>query len=850
MLKLRTYLADFGQDISRSVRGLVGSPGFTAVALLSLSMGICIAACAFSEMNGIVLRNLPVVSKPDELVALELPVTYPEFKRYRERSDAFVGAAAYIAPVPFTLSFTGHKERVWGHLVSSSYFSTLGVGPAMGRLFGAAEEEPGTTPDVVLSYRFWEKQLGRAPVVGKTLQVNGRPCTVVGIGPKNFLGASPALYVADLWIPVTVGSQLAPELENDALNRNDLALFHMIGRLKPGISSEHAESELDAVAKQLERDNGLPTNLEKGRLVTLSEGGKLLPLRKQDLPFFTSFFLIMAGLVMLIACANVANMMLARSTRRRREIAVRLALGAGRGRILRLLATESMLIAGGAGVLGFAMSIWLMDLSSHLRMPFPIPVSYDLRPDWRVLLLTLAISALAGFGFGLIPAIRVTKENLVPALKEGGTVLLPRFRRLTMRNVLMVAQVAGSLTLLVILGLLSLGIQTTLGIQAGFNPRGLYMVSLDPVRDGYSGGQAAAFLHKVLERVKTMPAVSSATLTETVPVSLGVSALRFWDGASERDNSQELHDALKYTVGKEYFDTTGIPILQGRGFRSGDDNDSSTAVIVSEEVVREYWTGQNPLGRRIHVENAEAFGPKIVPGSIDYRAAVPKGAPRSYEVIGVAGDVANDLVINKKRPAVYFPLRNTDVSSPSLEGITLLVRATPGSKVLDMLRHEISTVDANAVLFDARSMNEHIADFIAPLRSAAWTYGIIGIFGMVLASVGLAGMTAYSVVQRRREIGIRMALGARKGDVVRTVMKQGMLLIAIGTTIGFGCAWAGSRMLSAMNASVGQVTARNASDPIVLFGAPLLLGTVALLACYLPARKSSRIEPLSALHEE
>jgi predicted permease len=813
-------------------------------------MGICIAACAFSEMNGIVLRNLPVVSKPDELVALELPITYSQFKRYRERSDVFVAAAAYIAPVPFTLSFAGHKERIWGHLVSSSYFSTLGVTPAMGRFFGAAEEEPGSAPEVVLSYRFWEEKLGRAAVVGKTLQVNGRSCTVVGIGPKDFLGASPALYVADLWMPVTVGGQLAPELDNDALNRNDLALFHAVGRLQAGISSERAETELDVVAKQLERDNGIPSNLEKGQRVTLSEGGKLLPLRKQDLPFFTSFFLIMAGLVMLIACANVANMMLARSTQRRREIAVRLALGAGRGRILRLLATESVLIAAGAGVVGFTMSIWLMDLSAHLRMPFPIPVGYDLRPDWRVLLLTLAITAFAGFGFGLLPAIRVTKESLVPALKEGGTVLLPRFPRLTLRNVLMVAQVSGSLTLLVILGLLSLGIQTTLGIEAGFNPTGLYLVSLDPIRDGYSGDQAADFLHKVLERVKTSPAVISATLTETIPVSLGITGLRFSEPRSGTVDSPAVHDALKYTVGKDYFDTTGIPIMQGRGFRSGDDNNNSTAVIVSEELVREYWDGQNPLGRRIQIENAEAFAPKILPGSLDYRPAVPKGSPRTYEVVGVAGDVTNNLVITKKDPAVYFPLRTADISSPSLQGMTLLVHATPGSNILELLRGEISALDANAVPFNARSMNDHIADFIAPLRSAAWTYGLIGIFGMILASVGLAGMTAYSVVQRRREIGIRMALGARKGDVVKTVMKQGMLLIAIGTTIGLSCAWAASRMLSAMNSSVGQVTARNTSDPIVLFGAPLLLGSVALLACYLPARKSSRVDPLLALREE
>jgi macrolide transport system ATP-binding/permease protein len=845
------YLADLGHDVKRSLRTLAASPGFTVVALLSLSMGICIAACAFSEMNGMVLRNLPVVSKPDELVALEWPATYPEYKRYRERNEVFSSAAAYIAPVPFTVAFGGHKERTWGHLVSSSYFSTLGVRPSLGRLFGAAEEKPGIAPEVVVSHRFWQEQLGRdSAIVGKTLQVNGSSCTIIGVGAKDFLGASPALYVADLWIPVTVGSKLAPELKNDVLERNDLALFHVVGRLQAGVGAERAEAELNVVARQLELENNVPSNLEKSRRITLSEGGKLLPLRKQELPFFTSFFLIVAGLVMLIACANVANMALARGTQRRREIAVRLALGAGRGRLVRLLGTESMLIAAGAGIVGFAMSTWFMNLSSHLRMPFPMPVSYDLRPDWRVLLLTLGITTLAGFGFGLIPAMRATQGDLVPALKEGGNVLLNGFPRLTLRNLLMTAQIAGSLTLLVILGLLSFGIQTTLGIEAGFNPRGLYLVSLDPIRDGYSGDQSTVFLHKLLDRVKALPSVTAATLTESVPVSLGVAGLRFTEPSSVSNNSHTVHDAIKNIVGTYYFDTAGIPILQGRDFRREDENNDSSVVIVSEELVREYWPGENPVGRRIEIDNAQAFPAKIMPGSVDYRPAVSEYEPRSYEVVGVARDVANDLIINKRRPAVYFPLRNSDLSTPSLQGITLMVRAAPGSNALEILRREISDLDANVVPFHARSMNEQIAEFMAPLRSAAWTYGVIGIFGVVLASVGLAGMTAYSVAQRRREIGIRMALGARKGDVVRTVMKDGALLIAAGTSIGLACAWAGSRMLSAINSSVQQVTTTRTSNPVVLFGAPLLLAFVALLACYLPARKSSRINPLQVLHED
>jgi predicted permease len=527
------YLADLGKDIQHSIRTLTGSPGFTTVALLSLSLGICIAACAFSEMNGMVLRDLPVVVKPGELVALEWPTTYPDYKRFRERSDVFASAGAYIAPVPFAVSFGGHKERTWGHLVSSSYFSTLGVNPALGRLFGAQEEKPGLAPEVVVSYRFWENHLDSDPsIVGKTIQINGNACTVIGVGPRDFLGASPALYLADLWIPVTVGSKLAPELGNHVLERRDLSLFHVVGRLNTGVTGERAEAELDSVARQLEQDRGATRNPDTSRRITLAAGGKLLPLRKQDLPFFTSFFLIMAGLVMLIACANVANMVLARAIRRRREIAIHLALGAGRGRLVRRLATESILIATGAGVIGFAMSTWIMYLGSQLRMPFPMPVTYDLRPDWRVFLLTLGLTGVAGLGLGLAPAFQATRGNLTPALKDGGAVLFPRFRRLTLRNLLMVAQVAGSLTLLVILGLLSLGIQTTLGIQEGFNPQGLYLISLDPIRDGYSGQEAAAFLHKLLDRVKTLPSVTSASLTETIPVAVGNTALRFSEPTS------------------------------------------------------------------------------------------------------------------------------------------------------------------------------------------------------------------------------------------------------------------------------------------------------------------------------
>jgi putative ABC transport system permease protein len=303
-------------------------------------------------------------------------------------------------------------------------------------------------------------------------------------------------------------------------------------------------------------------------------------------------------------------------------------------------------------------------------------------------------------------------------------------------------------------------------------------------------------------------------------------------------------------VGKDYFDTTGIPILQGRGFRADDENEDAAAIIVSQELVRKYWQGENPLGKHVEISNGGTLPPRIMPGSTDYRSAVSKNGPHTFEVVGVAGDVANNLLMNKKRPAIYFPFHPSDFATPSLQGMTLMVRTTPGTNGLEVVQREFLALDVNVRPFNARSMNDQITDFMSPLRSAAWTYGLIGIFGLVLASVGLAGMTAYSVVQRTHEIGIRVALGARKADVLRLLMKEGTLLITAGTAIGFACAWAGSRMLSAMNSAVGQVTATSASDPIVLFGSPILLASLALFACYLPARRSMQINPVETLRQD
>jgi macrolide transport system ATP-binding/permease protein len=838
-----TYLTELRQDIRYGLRMLAGSPGFTAVALVSLSLGICIATCAYSEMNGL-LRDLPGAQNPGQLVALQTPASFPNYKRYRELSDLFSATFAYVAPVPIGVSTGGRTERTWGHLVTASYFSTLGVHPLLGRFFQNDQEQPA----VVISYRFWQEHLGADPsIIGKSLRINGYPLTVVGVGPTDFLGASPALFVADLWLPVSVNARIAPELADNALERRDLTMFQVVGRLRPGVTEAAAEAELDAVAQQLAQSYGEKDKNQGGRRVLLLGGGKILPTRKQDLPFFKEFLLVLGGMVLLIACANVANMMLARAADRRKEIAVRLALGAGRARLIRQLLTESVLVAAGAAVPALLLCIGLMHLMSKIRMPLPIPISFDLNPDWRALLFTLVVTLVTGIAFGLAPALQVTRTDLTPALKEGGTVRLRRHRRLSLRNALVLCQMAASLTLLLLTGYMGLGIQSTLGIQEGFNPRNLYLISLDPVRDGYSVERAGDFLQKLVDRVKQLPSVAAACLTDTVPVAIGGDAgVTFSTPGTHA--ARELHWALRHTVGRGYFETAAIPILAGRGFRKEDEANGAAAVIVSEELVRAYWKGGDALGRHIELGNDEVHGGLgAMPGTIDFRSALLERGRRTFEVVGVAKDVTEDLVVSKKHPVIYFPMHPADYGQPSLRGVTLMVRAVPGVDVISAVRSEVSAMDSNLTPFNARSMTEQIAQFMSALKAASWTYGLIGVFGLVLASVGLAGVTAYTVTQRGHEIGIRMALGAQRSDVLGLVMREGATLVTAGTITGLAFAWAGIRALSGLFFSVASV---QSSDPALLVGAPMLLAGVALLACYLPARKAMRIDPAVALRAE
>jgi len=844
------HLAEFWRDIRYGLRMLAGSPGFTAVALISLSIGICIATSAFSEMNGLILRDVPEVRRPAELVVMDTPVSYPDFKRYRDAAGVFSSTTAYVAPSAFAVSTGGRSERVWGHLVTPSYFDTLGVSPFFGSFFTQEDDQAGRSPRVVVSYRFWQQHLGaETSIVGKALRIDGRPCTVIGIGPKDFLGASPMVYVADLWLPVAAAANFAPELANHALEQRSRAIFHVLGRLQTGVPSSQAEAALEGIALRLERENGDAHRDRKGRRITLLPGGKTIPVRKQDLPVLMGYLIVLGGAVLLIACSNVANMMLARAAERRKEIAIRLAMGAGRWRLIRQLLTESLLVAAGAGVLGFLLSVWALSLNSGGSLPYPMPLQFDLRPDGTVLLFTIGLTIVTGLVFGLVPAWQTTRADLNPALKEGGHVQISRLRRFSLRNLLVLSEVAGSLALLLITGFLVIGHQRIAGVSAGFDARDLYLMTLDPLRDGYSSEQTRAFFQRLLERSKTLPAVRALALADYAPMTMiGKPQVNYTvDGPSQ---TRVLHSARRAVVGNSYFDTLGIPILVGRGFNKQDESNDATAVIVSERMVRESWKGKNPLGEKIE------FGDEEVP---DFRIVgskrLTRGAPdesKIFQVVGVAKDIRDGLVVKAEdSPSViYSPWRPDEYAHPSPRGFTLAVRAVPGGDAIGSLRREIEAMDSNISVFSARSMPDQIDEMMFPVRVALWTYGCVGIAGLILASVGLAGVTAYSVTQRRREIGIRMALGARSGDVLQLVLREGMAMVAVGTVIGLGLAWSGTRALSAVMSMIAVTAGTSSGDPKLLVGAPLLLAALAMAACFVPALRAVRVDPAVTLREE
>ena len=837
------YLRECIWDFRYEVRLLIRRPVFTFVAVASMSLAICAGSSFFSELNGTILRDVPCVTNADELVTLEQPISYPAYRLFRDHKELFSFTAAYVAPVPYGVGFNGRTERIWGHIVTSDYFSTLGVSAEVGRVLDTRDEVKQGTPPIVVSDRFWKSNLGADPnVIGRALQINGKLCTIVGVAPDGFQGASPMMFVADIWLPISAGEAVAPELAENALERPQLTMFHFLGRRRQGAAPSQIETTLDTIQRQMLRDSGHSVT-ENGHLLWIASGGKLIPIHERELGLFAFLPMVVIALLLLIACSNIVNMLLARALDRRREVAVQLAMGAGRARLTRQLIMEGMLIAFGAGALGFALTCWLMHLLSRLRLPDAMPVRFNVEVDWRVLVFTIGLTALTGLAIGLLPAIQATIPELVRAMKEGANLQLRKRRIVSVRNLLVVSQMAGSLTLLLVIGYIVFGMKYMMSGATGFDAANTMLISVDPIRDGYSTSQAREFYPKLLDHVKALPGVVASTWTEAIPMQPS-GKMTF---TTDIDGSNHVDQATKYIVGSDYFQIMGIRILRGRGFMRDDDAGSARSIVVSEALAQTIWRNDDPVGRRLSLVNRNDVTFGLMEGSaFDYRTSSPD---QSYVVVGVAADVL-ETPVAQPGPAVYLPMTEIDYAKPPFQGIILATHTTPGLDAASIVRAQIAAIDANLTIFNAETMDDWIEQVMFVVKIGLWSYALMGAFGLVLASVGLAGVTAYSVSSRVHEIGIRLALGARCGDILWMIMAEGATLIVIGSCIGIALTVLVMRVMAASMDPVGQTIQHSGSDPRIPAGALAILVVVGLSACYLPARRSGRVDPVVALRQE
>ena len=831
------YVSEIRRDLRYAARGLLKSPGFALVGIISLGLGMGVTTSVFTSLWAQVFRDLPGAAHAKELAIALNPVSYYYVEQYRDQKTLFSGAAAFQNGVPFNVVFPGDgnakPQRVFGQLVSADYFSVLGVQPQRGRVLSAALDKPGGAPAVVITDGFWRNRLNSSPdALGQTIRLNGQPATIVGITPRNFQGALP-IQPAELFVPITVPPALAPELAKDVLQRRDAKQFLAMMRLAPGVTMDSAEAGLDAITRNLDaQDASNPKRNDKGRRVTLVAGGKTTPIPRNLKPVLVAFYAILIGLILTIACMNLANMLLARGVARRKELAIRLAIGASRLRLVRQMLIEGLLLSMLGGVAGFGLGYWLSLLSSHMKLPSAAPLQFDYALDWRAAVFTFALAVVCGIGFSLAPALRVTRADVAPTLKEGTVIQMRGYRRFGMRNLLMVGQVAGSLMLLLITGFLVIGFSKTSNVQTRFDPSTMYLLAIDPVRDGYSAEKAQAFFEKLSERLKAVGGLHTAFAAEP-PFSVVTGGSRLIAATDSGESSQAAKDVATETIGAGYFATLNEPMLAGRDFDERDQrispdqpNTVPTPVILNKTAARWLFGNGNAVGKRLIKDT------------------------RSYEVVGLVHDLTNGILGGQTASLMYLPLTRRDFACPPAGGLTIMVRSDPGTDGLRGVRSEIASLDPDLAVFNVQTLDQYMALSRAFMRLALNIYGGIGLFGLILASIGLAGVTAYAVARRRREIGIRVALGARKAQVLRLVLREGIALVGIGTVLGFLGAMAMVQILSALTSIFVDAFNVGTNDPRLLIGAPLLLGALAMLACYIPARKSAKIDPLSALRQE
>ena len=809
------------QDIRYGLRMIAKAPGFTLLATLALALGICANTTIFSFINGLILRPLTGVKDPDQLAAVFTSdyssglyggSSYPDYVDLREQADVFESLAAFDQTV-LNASGESEAERLRGFVVTGNYFDVLGVRAQLGRTLQPSDDQPANAAPVVISDSLWQRRFSADPaVVGKTLRLNDKLYTIVGVTEPSFRGLRLGLP-PEFWLPTTA----SPDFTR---GRRDDRGIQLIGRLKPGVTVAQAQTQLTTIAARLaqaypETNLGTIDRPNEPRPMTVMRESRIGPEAQIAIKRVSLLLFAVVGLVLLIACANVANLLLARASARRREIAVRLALGASRGRLVRQLLTESFLLALLGGVAGLLATQWTVRLLPQF-FPANDANGLDLSVDWRVLGFTLGVSLLTGLLFGLAPALQATRLNLLPALKAEASVYGPRRRRIALRDVLVIAQLAMSLVLLVSAGLFVRSLRQALTFDPGFTTENLLAASLETRGARLSEQQGREFYQQTLEHVGSLPGVQSVTLSMFVPLG-GGGARRMITLEGYEPQPNEDTELNTNTIGLNYFSTMGIPIVAGRDFDKQDREGSPLVVIVNEELARRYYGG-NAVGKRLQIGSN-----------------VP-----SREIVGVARTAKYRNLREPSLPFIYIPF-----GQEYLSGMALLVR-TKGDpeEIVGSLHNEMRALNKDVPLFSVQTMSERIDGQLAADRMIAVLLSVFGGGALLLAAIGIYGVMGYAVAQRTHEIGIRLALGAEQRDILRLIVGQGMVLIAIGAGIGLAITLAATQVLKSLLFGV------SATDPLTFASVIVVLVGVALLACYLPARRATKVDPLEALRYE
>ena len=812
------------QDLRYAVRLLRRNPLFALTAVLSLAIGIGANTTIFTIANALLFKPPLGVADASRLVDVGRSQdgqgfdngSYSNYLDIRARNTVFSGIYAYrLGPEPMSLRGKDGAERIYGEMVSTNYFNVLGTPPHIGRLFTSDDsEQPAATPLAVLSHRFWMRRFNGDPaIVGQTLVLNGRPFMVIGVTPEGFHGTT--VLTSDLWVPVNMVGELAPRLPPAILTSRESAWLVMGARLKPGVTVGQAQAELANIGRALEQE--FPdANRGKGLRVVASSP---VPGDGAPVAAFMAVLMAIVMLVLAIACANVAGVLLARATTRRREIAVRLAIGAGRGRLIRQMLVESTLLflIGGSG--GLVLARLMTGALLSLLPAVPLPIDVTLALDGRAVVFTLTLSLVAAILSGLAPAFHASRAEVVGALKsdtQGGP------ERIWLRHAFVVSQVALSIVLVVGAGLFARALQRASEIDPGFDPHGVELATLDLSLGGYTADTGRVFARELIRRVRETPGVQAAALSAVMPLGdrgIGLGGLAV--PGVELRNGRRFFDVDWNVITPGYFATMKMALLTGRDFSDADREGTPSVVIVNETAARQWWPRQDALGKTLLQETGRPDAPDAV---------------RTLTVVGVARDSKYRNLGEDPRPFVYVPIQQQYMSRT-----VIAARSAHGQRLAGELRALVASINPNLPIVQSLTFDAYSQLGLLPQRIAASVAGSLGLVGVLLAAIGIYGVTAYMVSSRTREIGIRMALGAERASVVRMVLRQGLTLTMIGAAIGLAVAAAASRLLGSLLFGVG------ATDPLTFIGSTLLFFVVGAAACYVPARRATAIGAMDAL---